>query len=158
MSYSDWERNRAWLRAKAKHARCLSTEEEEYLDRELAIKLRERMEYEASVRWWQLFGVEGHRLDCIEAEAQFIGHLDDIFKYPPASAWDWPLFCQLAQVGGRWPANVLVEPTDLNEMCSGAALTIEIENLLVEPPHHALDDARLMRDIYLQIEATPTGV
>lgn len=85
MSYSDWERNRAWLRAKAKHARFLSAEEEEYLDRELAIKLRERMEHEASVRWWQLFGVEGHRLDCIEAETQFIGHLDEIFKCPPAS-------------------------------------------------------------------------
>ena len=47
-------------------------EEEEYLDRELAIKLRDRMEHEASVRWWQLFGLEGHRLDSVEAEAQYI--------------------------------------------------------------------------------------
>lgn len=75
-----------------------------------------------------------------------------------APAWDWHFFCQLAQVDGRWPENLLVEPTDLSEMCSGAALTIEIENLLVEPPHHALDDARLMRDICLHIEATPTSV
>ncbi|WP_024617754.1 hypothetical protein [Pseudomonas kilonensis] len=74
-----------WLRAKAKDARSLSSEEEAYLDRELAIKLRERMEHEASIRWWQLFGIEGHSLDCLEAEAKFITHLDNIFKCPPAS-------------------------------------------------------------------------
>ncbi|MCP8633425.1 hypothetical protein PUR31_02330 [Pseudomonas mosselii] len=85
MSYSGYEKNRAWLRAKAKDARSLSAEEEVYLDRELAMKLRERMEHEASVRWWQLFGLEGHRLDSMEAEAQFITHLDKIFKCPPAS-------------------------------------------------------------------------
>lgn len=73
------------LRAKAKDARSLSAEEEAYLDRELAIKLRERMEHEASIRWWQQFGIEGHSLDCLEAEAKFITHLDNIFKCPPAS-------------------------------------------------------------------------
>ena len=70
-----------------------------------------------------------------------------------APAWDWPLFCQLALVNGIWPANVLVEPTDLSDVCSSATLTADIENLLVEPPHHALADARLMRDICLQIES-----
>lgn len=90
MSNSEYETSRAWLRAKAKDARSLSAEEEAYLDRELAIKLRERMEHEASVRWWQLFGLEGHRLGSVEAEAQFITHLDKIFKYPPASEFLTP--------------------------------------------------------------------
>lgn len=85
MSYSGYEKSRAWLRAKAKDARSLSAEEEAYLDRVLAIKLRERMEHEASVRWWQLFGLKGHRLDSVEAEAEFITHLDIIFKCPAAS-------------------------------------------------------------------------
>ncbi|MEN5033855.1 hypothetical protein [Pseudomonas sp. TWI929] len=90
MDYIYNERNLDWLRAKAKDARRLSIAEEEFLDRELAIKLRERMELEASVRWWQLFGLEGHRLDSIEAEAQFIAHLDGIFKCPPASQFLTP--------------------------------------------------------------------
>lgn len=90
VSYSDYEKSRAWLRAKAKDARSLSNEEEEYLDRQIAIELRKRMEHDASVRWWQLFGLEGHRLDSVEAEAQFIAHLDKIFKYPPASQFLTP--------------------------------------------------------------------
>lgn len=90
MFYADRERSRAWLRSRAKDARSLTAEEEEYLDRELASKLRERMEYEAAVRWWQLFGVEGHSLDCLEAEAIFISHLDKIFKCPAASQFLTP--------------------------------------------------------------------
>jgi hypothetical protein len=66
----------AWLSAKAKDARSLSKEEEDYLDRELAIKLRERMEHEASVRWWQLFGLEGH---CCEVDAD-VGSFAQFFR------------------------------------------------------------------------------
>ena len=86
---------------------------------------------------------------------KFIERFDvDLEVCSDAPTWDWPFFCQLAQVEGKWPANVLLEPTDLNEMCSGVELTADSENLLVEPPHHALADARLMRDICLQIEAS----
>jgi hypothetical protein len=85
VDYSDYQKSQAWLRAKAKDARSLSNEEEEYLDHQLAIELRKRMEHEASVCWWQLFVLEGHLLHSIEAEAQFIDHLDRIFKYPSAS-------------------------------------------------------------------------
>lgn len=82
VSYSDYEKRRTWLRAKAKDARSLSNEEEQPLDRQIAIELRKRMEHDASVRWWQLFGLKGHRFDSVEAKAQFIAHLEQNFQIP----------------------------------------------------------------------------
>ncbi|MDD2005656.1 3'-5' exoribonuclease [Pseudomonas putida] len=70
-----------------------------------------------------------------------------------APAWDWPLFCHLAREDDVWPANVQPEPTDLGGLCRWAVLTADLESLLQEPPHHALADARLMRDILLHLEA-----
>ncbi|MGA3828092.1 hypothetical protein [Pseudomonas chlororaphis] len=83
--YSEWEQERKWLRKKAKDARGLTDAEEEQLDRALAKQLKERIGKRASQLWWQLFGIEGHRLDSVEHEARFIAHLDKVFAYPRAS-------------------------------------------------------------------------
>lgn len=71
-----------------------------------------------------------------------------------APEWDWKFFCYVAQTGSEWPSNVLATPTDLSNMVGNAVLNSDIERLLVEPPHHALADARLMRDICFQIRAS----
>jgi hypothetical protein len=82
---TEWHREQEWLRAEAKKARTLTADEERYLDAGLAKRLKERVEQEASLSWWQLFGVDGHYLDSEESEAQYISHLDKIFKCPAAS-------------------------------------------------------------------------
>lgn len=82
---SEWERERKWLRKKAKDARSLTSAEEAQLDQALAKRLKDRIEKRASQLWWQLFGVNGHRLDSIEHEARFIAHLSEVFPYPAAS-------------------------------------------------------------------------
>ena len=77
---------------------------------------------------------------------------EDLEVCSDAPAWDWPLFCQLARVDGGVSSNVLLEPTDLSGMCRDAVLTADLENLLRDPPHHALADAKLIRDIFLKIQ------
>lgn len=100
--------------------------------------------------------IKRHGQTIAESEAllqKFFQRFDvDLEVCSDAPVWDWPFFCQLARKDGVWPSNVLTEPTDLSGLYSGAVLTADLENLLLEPPHHALADARLMRDILLHLE------
>lgn len=66
-----------------------------------------------------------------------------------ALAWDWPLFLELLGPEGL-PGNIIgrreINPEALE-------LTAEMEHLLVDAPHHALLDARLLCAIYEAAQA-----
>lgn len=90
LSDSEWMKEREWLRKKARDARSLARSEEEQLDQVLAKRLKERIEKRTAQLWWQLFGVNGHRLDTIEHEESFIAHLSKVFTYPTAGQFISP--------------------------------------------------------------------
>ena len=70
-----------------------------------------------------------------------------------APDWDWGLFCQLAYVNRRWPANVANRPTNLIVLFRHLEAD-DIDNVtLPELPHHALLDARLLADLYRRLTA-----
>lgn len=70
-----------------------------------------------------------------------------------APDWDWDLFCQLAYVNHRWPANVANRATDLMLLFRHLDAD-DIGNVtLPELPHHALLDARLLADLHRRLTA-----
>lgn len=70
-----------------------------------------------------------------------------------APDWDWDLFCQLAYVNHRWPANVTNRATNLINLFRHLE-AYDIGNVaLPELPHHALLDARLLADLYCRLTA-----
>lgn len=93
------------------------------------------------------------------AEAQvsllaFLSSLDGPLEIcSDAPDWDWDLFCQLAYVNHRWPANVANRPTNLILLFRHLEAD-DIGNVtLPELPHHALLDARLLPDLYRRLTA-----
>lgn len=98
------------------------------------------------------------RCSTSEARTLLSGYLAqfsvDLEVCSDAPGWDWPFFCQLASVGGGWPGNVQTQPTNLSDLFAYTELTADLEMLLTDPPHHALADAKLMRDVFLHIEAS----
>lgn len=84
--------------------------------------------------------LEGHGLDTAQARMRLLDFLEGLGPVEiicDAPTWDWPLLLWLAGPGGL-PDNVTAGriSSDLEFSYDGA-----------EPPHHALEDARLLADI-----------
>lgn len=88
-----------------------------------------------------------------ERVAKFIaGAGDDIQICSDAPGKDWAFLCELMSADGQWPANTQRQPLDLVEMYNEMASDgLEIE--VIEPPHHALLDARQLAHIYRSVIA-----
>lgn len=92
-----------------------------------------------------------------EAQSSLLAFLSDL-EGPlevcsDAPDWDWDLFCQLAYVNNRWPANVANRSTNLILLFRHFEAD-DIGNVtLPELPHHALLDARLLADLYRRLIA-----
>ncbi|ALE00377.1 3'-5' exoribonuclease [Pseudomonas viridiflava] len=70
-----------------------------------------------------------------------------------APDWDWDLFCKLAYVNHRWPASVANRQTNLILLFRHLEAD-DIGNVtLLELPHHALLDARVLADLYRRLIA-----
>lgn len=67
------------------------------------------------------------------------------------SDWDWDLFCQLAYVHHRWPANVSNRATNLILLFRHLEADGIGNVTLPELPHHALLDAHLLADLYRRL-------
>lgn len=98
-----------------------------------------------------------HGQPLVEAQTSllaFLSHLEGQLEIcSDAPDWDWDLFCQLAYVNRRWPANVANRPTNLIVLF-GHLEADDIGNVtLPELPHHALLDARLLADLYRRLTA-----
>ena len=83
--YSDRDKEQEWLAAKAKDIPALPAEDIAFLDQAIAQQLKVKITKIVAQRWWNLFGSQGHRLDTIEDEENFIAHLDKAFRWPAAS-------------------------------------------------------------------------
>jgi len=98
-----------------------------------------------------------HGQTLVEAQSSLLPFLSDL-EGPlevcsDAPAWDWELFCQLAYVNHRWPANVANRVTNLIQLFRHFEAD-DIGNVtLPELPHHALLDARLLADLYRRLNA-----
>lgn len=68
-----------------------------------------------------------------------------------APDWDWDLFCQLAYVNHRWPANVANRATNLIQLFRHLTADHISDVVLPELPHHALLDARVLADLYRRL-------
>jgi hypothetical protein len=95
----------------------------------------------------------GQRL--VEAQVSLLAFLSNL-EGPleicsDAPDWDWDLFCQLAYVNHRWPANVVNRPTNLILLFRHFEADDIVNVTLPELPHHALLDARLLADLYRRL-------
>jgi len=93
----------------------------------------------------------------VEAQASLLAFLSSL-EGPleicsDAPDWDWDLFCQLAYVNHRWPANVANSPTNLILLFRHLEADDIGDVMLPELPHHALLDARLLADLYCRLTA-----
>lgn len=70
-----------------------------------------------------------------------------------APDWDWDLFCQLAYVNHRWPANVINRATNLLHLFRHLQADDIGKVTLPDLPHHALLDARLLAKLYKRLTA-----
>lgn len=97
----------------------------------------------------------------LEAKAALIVFLDaiegELEVCSDAPQYDWDFFCQLACVA-KWPKNVTNRPTNLIHLFRH----FEAEDIgdvpLQEPPHHALQDARLLAELYRGLVVTSNQV
>jgi hypothetical protein len=71
---------------------------------------------------------------------EFLQGLGDVKIASDAPSWDWTMLLSLVGPAGL-PANVHAEPFDLN------LLDLDATQMLDEPPHHALLDARLLAEM-----------
>lgn len=85
-------------------------------------------------------------LPIIEARIsllEFLASFDCVIEIvTDAPQFDWELFCELAYDNGYWPRNVRNYPTD--------ATTLSPVSDGEEPPHHALLDARIIADMFVE--------
>lgn len=96
-----------------------------------------------------------HGQPLVEAQASLLAFLSNL-EGPleicsDAPDWDWDLFCQLAYVSHRWPANVTNSPTNLILLFRHLEADDIGDVTLPELPHHALLDARLLADLYRRL-------
>lgn len=98
-----------------------------------------------------------HGQPLVEAQTSllaFLGNLEGPLEIcSDAPDWDWDLFCQLAYVNRRWPANVANRPTNLILLFRHLEADAVGDVTLPELPHHALLDARLLADLYRRLTA-----
>ena len=93
-----------------------------------------------------------HGQTLVEAQSSLLAFLSTL-EGPleicsDAPDWDWDLFCQLAYVNNRWPANVANSPTNLILLFRHLEADDIGDVTLPELPHHALLDARILADLY----------
>ena len=99
-----------------------------------------------------------HGQPLVEAQTSLLAFLSNL-EGPleicsDAPDWDWDLFCQLAYVDRRWPANVANRATNLILLFRHLEAD-DIGNVTFpELPHHALLDARLLADLYRRLTAS----
>ncbi|KRP49873.1 hypothetical protein TU75_15160 [Pseudomonas poae] len=104
-----------------------------------------------------LLDLAEHGKTLVEAQSSLLAFLSNL-EGPlevcsDAPDWDWDLFCQLAYVNHRWPANVVNRATNLILIFRHLQAD-DIGNItLPELPHHALLDARLLADLYRRLTA-----
>lgn len=101
--------------------------------------------------------VASHGQTLVEAQASLLAFLSSL-EGPleicsDAPDWDWDLFCQLAYVNHRWPANAANSPTNLILLFRHLQADDICDVTLPELPHHALLDARLLADLYRRLIA-----
>lgn len=99
-----------------------------------------------------------HGQPLVEAQTSLLAFLNNL-EVPleicsDAPDWDWDLFCQLAYVDNRWPANVANRVTNLILLFRHLEADDVGEVTLPELPHHALLDARLLADLYRRLTAS----
>jgi hypothetical protein len=63
-----------------------------------------------------------------------------------APAWDWEFFAEMAYRNGKWPSNVSNRPVDISRIFDNKDPGELPE--VVDLPHHALLDARLLSKLY----------
>ena len=96
-----------------------------------------------------------HGQPLVEAQTSLLAFLSNL-EGPleicsDAPDWDWDLFCQLAYVNHRWPANVANRAINLILLFRHLEAD-DIGNVtLPELPHHALLDTRILADLYRRI-------
>lgn len=98
-----------------------------------------------------------HGQTLVEAQTSLLAFLSDL-EAPlevcsDAPDWDWDLFCQLAYVNHRWPANVANRPTNLILLFRHFEADDIGNVMLPKLPHHALLDARLLAVLYRRLTA-----
>lgn len=98
-----------------------------------------------------------HGQTLVEAQTSllaFLSHLEGPLEIcSDAPDWDWDLFCQLAYVNYRWPANVANSPTNLILLFRHFEADDIGDVTLPELPHHALLDALVLADLYRRLAA-----
>ncbi|MBY8928133.1 3'-5' exoribonuclease [Pseudomonas sp. Wu6] len=98
-----------------------------------------------------------HGQTLVEAQTSllaFLSNLEGLLEIcSDAPDWDWDLFCRLAYVNHRWPANVANRPTNLILLCRHLEADDIGNGTLPELPHHALLDVRLLADLYRRLTA-----
>ncbi|WP_073637356.1 3'-5' exoribonuclease [Pseudomonas kairouanensis] len=98
-----------------------------------------------------------HGQPLVEAQISllaFLSYLEGPLEIcSDAPDWDWDLFCLLAYVNHRWPANVANRPTNLILLFRHLEADDIGSVTLPELPHHALLDARLLADLYRRLTA-----
>lgn len=97
----------------------------------------------------------------VEAKAALIVFLDaiegELEVCSDAPQYDWDFFCQLACVA-KWPKNVTNRPTNLIHLFRHFEAEDICDVPLHEPPHHALQDARLLAELYRGLVVTSKNV
>ncbi|MBD8791039.1 3'-5' exoribonuclease [Pseudomonas syringae] len=96
-----------------------------------------------------------HGQTLVEAQASLLAFLSNL-EGPlevcsDAPEWDWDFFCDLAYVNNRWPAHVANRATNLILIFRRLEADDIGDVLLLELPHHALLDARLLADLYRRL-------
>jgi hypothetical protein len=83
---SKWEKERNWLKKKAREVRNLSSDDLAFIDSRISAHLKDDLRHWATHRWWRLFGSQGHSLKTLDDEARFIESLDRAFEFPAPSS------------------------------------------------------------------------
>jgi hypothetical protein len=97
-------------------------------------------------------------MSLAEAQASlgvFLGSIEDQLEVcSDAPDWDWDFFCQLAYVDHKWPSHVANRPTNLIHLFRHFETDDLNDVTLLELPHHALLDARLIAELYQRLTAS----
>ncbi|MNF57658.1 3'-5' exoribonuclease [compost metagenome] len=93
-----------------------------------------------------------HGQTFAEAQATLSGFLacfDEMLEIcTDAQDWDWDFFYDLAYVDHHWPAHVMNRPTNLTTLFSKVNTDALQDVELLDLPHHALLDARILALLY----------
>ncbi|KPN94107.1 3'-5' exoribonuclease [Pseudomonas nunensis] len=91
-----------------------------------------------------------------EAQAslrRFLGSFaEELEVCSDAPHWDWGFFCDLACADHQpWPLQVVSQPTNLTILFNQVSAEALEQVVLVDPPHHALLDARMLAELCMAL-------